>query len=230
MTNNYKWLIIVEGKTDQNALYKLLPEYDISASDFKIISAGGKNGVLNAPKWNENILSTVLQDTGRKGFYGIILIIDSDENYKTAFTNYKNNKNFNYISEYHDETKKYDNYLLLDVIDGESPKYIFGVTVPQSANGSLETLFLEIFGYPKKGQDDYSRFTDIIKTASSSWNLSNLGENVEWWKENTDAKFDKFIYYALSKGFEVVEHKSQFPLNKEPSLIKNIKSIMNDAK
>jgi len=41
---------------------------------------------------------------------------------------------------------------------------------------------------------------------------------------NPRAKFDKFIYYALSRGFQVSEETYHLP--KEPDVIKNIKSVI----
>jgi hypothetical protein len=86
------------------------------------------------------------------------------------------------------------------------------------------TDLLSAYGFPVEGQAEYSQFVDIIKQSSNSWQISQHRDGKQWWEENQKAKLDKFIYSALSHGFEVSQETPNLP--QEPTIIKNIKSII----
>ena len=73
MKKDYKWLIVVEGRTDVRTYGGLLVRYGVNERDFWLAFAHGKDRVYNTSKWGnintpnssgENLLATVQTDVG----------------------------------------------------------------------------------------------------------------------------------------------------------------------
>ncbi|MDR1216991.1 MAG: hypothetical protein LBJ99_00200, partial [Oscillospiraceae bacterium] len=64
----------------------------------------------------------------------------------------------------------------------------------------------------------------IIQKSSTEWKIPKHGDGKDWWVENQKAKIDKFIYSALSHGFEVSGEKPHLP--NEPAVICNIRAAI----
>ena len=57
------------------------------------------------------------------------------------------------------------------------------------------------------------------------WKIPNNDDNKTWWEINEKAKMDKFIYTALSEGFNVSGKKPVLP--NEPNIISNLRIAMS---
>jgi hypothetical protein len=238
MSNHYKYLIIVECITDIITYSELLPRYGVSTEDFFLFSAHGKGNVCNADTWDKlysseqknTLLDTIINDLGRINFGLIILLIDSDRLINNPFSNYKRSKDMRLNYVYSKKPKQLDKktYYYLDALKGTHNIPILGINVPWSSSGCLESDLLSTYGFPVEGQDEYSQFVEIIKKASGKWQISKQSKKGEWWTENRKAKFDKFIYCALSCGFKVSRKEPQLP--HEPEVISKIKSALSCLK
>jgi len=237
-SNQYKWLIVVEGKTDTETYNDLLSCYGVALTDISVFSAHGKPSVCDAKVWDNirsdshaDLLTTVKTDIGRTGFEGIILIVDSDTDSAKAFDSYKRRSDG--IIPYATANKPTVNnekggYCKIDSINGlTSTIPVFGITVPMSKPGCLETDLLSAYGFPVEGQQEYSSFVDIIQKASCKWQIPKHGDGKDWWEENKKAKLDKFIYSALSHGFKVSWETPTLP--REPDVITRIKNVIGQV-
>jgi len=229
--NQYKWLIIVEGESDEETYKTLLVRSGEKESDFRILSAECKSRVLNAEGWgkikleNTCLFDEVVHFIGSKNSLGIILVVDTDTNETEPFKRYERNKDINYIN---NTKKQCDGYYVLDTMNGAKEVPVYGVTVPYKSQGCLETDLLSAYGFPVDGQTAYCCLTSIIKQTSDEWGIPKNSEGKEWWENNEKAKMDKFVYSSLSHGFWLCSRKQKVPLpNKIPDVIKNIKTILS---
>jgi hypothetical protein len=231
--NHYKWLIVVEGETDVNTYGSLLVGYGVKKNVFSLFAARGKGNVCNSTTWGNaksickpqnNLLATLIQDIGRKDFSGVILLIDSDSDNNKVCDTYKRTPSLLYVNEKQVSQNK-GVYWHLDDLNGANKIPIYGISVPVGAAGCLETDLLASYSFPVEGQTEYDVFVDIIKKSTSRWQIPPNKNDKEWWEENSKAKFDKFIYSALSHGFYVSRRTPALPV--EPDVIKNIKSVIN---
>jgi len=225
-SNRYKWLIVVEGKTDANTYHKLLTDYGVDKKNFSLISVRGKEHVCNSNTWGSKLLGTIETDIVRPTFSGVILLVDTDSVNDKVFDAYKRRQDLPYVKETQDKENK-GVYWYLDDLDGVKEIPIYGISVPAAATGCLETDLLASYGFPVEGQPEYENFVDIIKKSTDNWHVSKHGDGKEWWEENSKAKFDKFIYSALSHGFYVSGEKHH--PSEEPEVIKIIKSVINGS-
>ena len=152
-TNKYKWLIIVEGKTDVKTYRKLLSTYGVNDSDFYVISAGIKGIVCNTNAWSNaahsDLYYRVITDIGRVGFCGIILLVDSDANSIDAFNSYQRNMTFTYVQTTAPVKENKGQYWYIDEIDGKKQIIpIYGINVPINSTGCLESDLLASYGFP----------------------------------------------------------------------------------
>jgi hypothetical protein len=230
--NRYKWLIVVEGGTDVRTYSNLLTHYGVPTDDFSLFSARGKGRVCNADTWGNvrfnktDLLSTLVQDSGRKGFCGVILLVDSDSDSDKAFDNYERSADarLHYVEDVAPAKERRGAYWYLDSINGAQAVPVYGIAVPMISSGCLETDLLDSYGFPVEGQDEYSQLVSIIQKSSAAWQISKHGDGKDWWVENRKAKFDKFIYSALSRGFEASGETPH--LSNEPAVIGNIKAAI----
>jgi len=226
-SNHYKWLIVVEGKTDIRTYYHLLTYHGVNKDDFRLHGAGGKEFVCNSTTWgsnNNDLLKTVETDIGRVDFVGIVLIVDADSDNNKAFDAYKRNDTLQYVDTIIPNPKNMGIYWHLDDLNGSAKIPIYGISVPVTTVGCLETDLLKSYGFPVEDQIEYSNFVDIIKKSTDKWQIPEHGNGQKWWEENCKAKMDKFIYWALLRGFHVSGKTPCCPT--EPDVIKNIKSII----
>jgi 5S rRNA maturation endonuclease (ribonuclease M5) len=188
--NHYKWLIVVEGDTDVETYSQLLKRYDVNADDFAIFSATGKGNVCKASNWDritstiletDNLLSTLLNDIGRYGFSGVILIVDSDAEGGTVFDAYERNPKLQYSDSSVPTKENRENvYWILDFLTGVNNIPVIGISVPMGSDGCLETDLLSSYGFPMDGQLEYRSFVNIIKIATSKWNVPQLSGGRDW--------------------------------------------------
>jgi len=219
--NQYEWLIIAEGNSDI-AIYKKYLE-DLS---FHIIGMGGKGNSINMNAWNSNCIENLKNDLGRTGFKGLILVIDSDDNSISPFKDYKRGADFSYINNQPALKKDASGaFWHLDNLKGKETLSIKGINVPRTTTGCLETELLSAYGFPIKSQPEYNSLVDIIKQTTSKWNIPNNNDGKPWWEINEDAKMDKFIYYALRRGFITCKKEPMLP--PEPEVIRNIRKAMS---
>jgi hypothetical protein len=237
---SYRWLIVGEGDFDVTTYTTLLRQFDVS--NFLVKSVGGKNKVFRMNKWeelpigNDKIVSqkTLENDQGRKGFKGVIFIVDSDENenLEQNYTGYSENCRSRSV-DYADwqppcRVKANVPIMRLDTLKGVDSEElpIYGVCVPVAGKGCLETDLLQAYGYPVE-ERDYDRFAETIRSASQSWGVARSGNGKAWWdsSRNGKARMDKFMYAALKEGFEV--NNLKIKLIPEPQIIKAIKDVMN---
>jgi hypothetical protein len=236
-SNQYEWLIVVEGDTDVSTYTRLFKNYD-EPYKFYTCSAHGKGNVLNMNNWsrifpnsdNKTIdLFRILQnDLGRTSFEGVILVVDADTDAKKAFMAYKRHVKFDYIGNIPRKIKNDDACWYLHTLCGTKEIPILGISVPMDESGCLETDLLSSYGFPKEGQQEYAIFVDIIHKTSNIWNVPKRKNGKDWWVENKKAKLDKFIYSALSCGFDVCRLTPVLP--KEPDVISHIKSAIASQK
>jgi len=228
----YKWLIVVEGVTDVKTYDDLLLRYGVALNDLFIVPVSGKGYVCNTSTWNTKTVkgiagsleNLIINDIGRNDFQGIILIVDSDESNIDVFNAYKRNPKFPYVSITAISPENKGSYWYLDEINGVKNIPIYGINVPVSSSGCLETDLLDSYGFPVDGQDEYVKIVDAIQKASNHWQIQTLGNGKNWWEENQRAKLDKFIYSAFSHGFEVSGVNPS--LHNEPDVIQNIKHVI----
>jgi len=225
-SNHYKWLIVVEGNNDVNFYYNQLIDNGVNKNDFYLRGMSGKGFVCNFTTWegNNNLWQTVTNDIGRIDFVGIILVVDADSDNNKAFDAYNRSENLPYVDTTIPDPKNMGVYWHLDDLNGSVKIPIYGISVPVTTAGCLETDLLESYGFPIDSQIEYSNFVDIIKKSTDKWQVSEHGNGKKWWEENWKAKMDKFIYWALLRGFHVSGETPSRP--KEPDVIKNIKSII----
>ncbi len=231
--NQYKWLIIVEGKTDKKTYEKLLTLSGVDKNDYHLVSAHGKERVCNSANWdnvkmgntpNGNLLGQVKQDIGRIGFMGIILIIDTDTIGSNAFNKYQRNDNLPYIKEAVPKVENKTNYWYIDSLEGANEIPVYGISVPMDSSGCLETELLSSYGFPIEGQPEYTSIADVVKKASEYWKIPKHGDGKDWWEINQKAKMDKFIYSAFTYGFKVSDEEPAPPA--VPDVIRNIKTVI----
>ena len=228
-SSHYKWLIVVEGDTDVSTYEELIVRYGVRNRDFKLVSAAGKGYVCNTSTWNaiqvpnstSSLFDELQTNLGRPSFEGVVLIVDSDSDNVSAFDAYKRNTGFDYIETPQPTIVKETSFCHIDKIDGSRIIPIYGVNVPLQTDGCLETDLLASYGFPVVGQDMYTDMINIIKAASSHWQIPKKGDGNDWWAENEKAKLDKFIYAAFTQGFKVSRKSSTLP--SEPDVIKNIR-------
>jgi len=225
-SNCYKWLIVIEGNKDVSIYHHLLTDHGVNKNDFHLLGISGKGFICNSTTWgdNNNLLQTVRQDIGRSNFAGIILIVDADSDNNNAFNTYKRNPALHYIATTTPNKENNGIYWHLDDLNGSNKIPIYGISVPATTAGCLETDLLTSYGFPVEDQIEYSNFVDIIKKSTDKWQVPKHGDGKEWWEENCKAKMDKFIYWALDHGFRVSKEKPSRHI--EPDVIKNIKSII----
>jgi hypothetical protein len=204
----------------------LLENYGVRRSDFYINSAHGKSKVLKAKHWPKELLQLINNDIGRRGFLGVILVVDSDSDDNNMFDAYERNDILPYID--CEKPKKIaleSSCWLLDNLAGYNPIPILGINVPFGEQGCLETDLLDSYGFPKEGQPEYTSLVRIIQIASLKWNIPKMPGGEDWWVVNKKAKLDKFIYSALSRGFYICRQKTSLP--NEPPVISHLKAAMN---
>jgi len=236
----YKWLIVGEGNFDVDTYTKLLIQFGVSRTDFLVKNAGGKGNVFRMNHWeklpgNDHQLvnqSTLENDQGRHNFEGVIVVVDSDQNQSLAqnYAGYSKDcrsQSATYDTWQQPQTTANPSVILLDKLKGTHGRKlpIYGLCVPTSGQGCLETNLLKAYSYPVNAKD-YDVFADTIKAASQSWGVTPSDDGCEWWEpsRNGKARMDKFMYTALSKGFEV--NKLETRLITEPSIITDIKNAM----
>lgn len=212
-----EWLIIVEGNSD----YRLLKYYNINEG-CHILPTGSRSIVC---KWDNRVIDNVRSNLMNPSFRGIILLIDSDDNYTKAFDSYIRCKDFEYI-ENQPQITKINDYWHIDSLEGKKQAVqVYGIAMPTAQSGCMETELLAAYGFPIAEQAEYAQFVNIIKQATTHWQIPKDGDNKYWYEKNEKAKLDKFIYAALSEGFTVVDKKPIMP--SEPCAITTIKSITN---
>ncbi|MDR0984359.1 MAG: hypothetical protein LBL93_05050 [Ruminococcus sp.] len=236
--SSYKYLIVVEGKTDVKTYKELLIFYGINEDDFNIISAGGCGKVCDTKKWKEikasnmSLDKKVNEDIVRKEFEKIILVIDTDDKIDDKFEYRKseNVKSDNTIR--NPKVKLKDGYWLLDIYDGSKKIPVYGVKTPYLKEGCLESDLLKAYGYPEG--EAYDNLEKIIKKSSEVWNIPKEENEKNWWEINCRARMDKYIYSALSYGFKISNPKRyddniwKIPKPKEePEVIKTIRKIFD---
>ena len=234
--NQYKWLIVVEGSTDVGTYSYLLSKYGANESDYILFPVRGRSFVCNATTWDTrksklhraSLMALIKHDLGRRGFSGVLLVIDSDKDSTNPFDQYKRNADSSiYVGSVPPDRKRVsDAYWELDSLNGSSCIIpLFGINVPSGSSGCLETDLLSSYGFPIEGQPEYGAFIDIIKKSSVAWNIPKHGNGEDWWEDNSKAKFDKFIYTSILRGFRASGEDPS--LSSEPDVIKNIRFAMN---
>jgi len=224
--SQYKWLLIVEGNTDCSTYEGLLGKSKVTNDEFRVVVGGGKPRLCNASQWEHNIelWNIVQNDLGRIVFRGIILLVDSDVDSATVFDCYERNSKLQYVKPLQPKIKK-EQFWHLDTLDGTNQIPILGISVPMESAGCLETVLLKSYGFLVEGQAEYTSLVEIVKKVSNEWKVPKLGNDKDWWEDNTKAKMDKFIYLALLRGFHAVQQKPAVP--EEPVVIQHIKAAMN---
>lgn len=229
----YKWLIVCEGSSDVSTYEALLSRYGVKAEDFVLIHASGKGFVCNLATWkdikvpkaaNASLYHIVMNDIGRRGFMGIILLVDSDDSDDDTFSGYRRCSRFQYTVPRDAEPVDMGDFWCIDEINGIAPIPVYGISAPIDSSGCIETDLLATYGFPVQGQKEYDDFVEIIKKASKKWGIPVMGDGNEWYEANARAKLDKFIYAALTHGFDVVNRKPKLP--HEPVVIQTIKKVM----
>jgi hypothetical protein len=231
--NQYSWLIVVEGYTDVSTYTRLLKKYTV-LHKFYICKAHGKGNVLNMNNWDNifpnsdnetvDLFRTLQNDLGRTNFEGVLLVVDADDSAQNTFITYKRHVNFDYIGNSQRKIKNDDVFWYLDTLCGTKEIPILGISVPMTESGCLETDLLSSSGFPKEGQKEYATLVEIIQKTSNIWNVPKRNDGKDWWIENKKAKLDKFIYSALSCGFDVCRLTPMMP--EEPDVISHIKSAI----
>jgi len=221
---HYEWLVVVEGNTDVGVFKK----YFDDSSHFlcNILHAGGSI-LKNMPMWSQKLIMTLKTDLARDMFRGVILVVDSDDNSSNPFDDYvrSDDSDIRYIGDksnpFVDLTETYWN---LDNIIGHNIIPIRGINMPFLNHGGLESELLSAYGFPTRGQPEYSVFVEIIKCATTKWGIPKNKNGTPWWTENETAKMDKFIYSALEKGFVTSKKTPALPCN--PDIITRIQKAM----
>ena len=233
----YKWLIVGEGNFDVNTYTKLLRQFNVSG--FLVKYADAKGSAFRMNKWNEfqvadnRIISqrTLQSDQGRNDFMGVIFVVDSDEkedlsqNY-AGYSQECRSSLVNYADWQQPQEIVNTSIIRLDTLKGVGRDLpIYGLCVPASGKGCLETDLLRAYGYPVENENSYDSFADTIKEASEKWDV----DRKDWWEpsKNGKARMDKFMYVALTEGFKANDLKTK--LITEPQIITDIKNAMNLA-
>lgn len=231
--NQYKWLLVVEGISDTTTYASLLIASGIDASDFSLCRAGGNGQVRNAAAWDKikcegaTLCLTLRNNLGRSNFQGVILIVDADTG--TDFSNYQRSGILPYSRTAPATPVKMhnDKYWHVDTFLGVQEFPMYGIVVPATGAGCLETDLLTAYRFPIESQPEYSQLTDIIKIAGNPgyWNIPKHKDGKDWWEENEKAKLDKFIYAALTEGFKVSDEEPLMP--ETPPVITAIMTAMS---
>jgi hypothetical protein len=235
MNNKYNYLIVTEGKSDIKILKDSFSVIDLNIDEFFFLNSRGKNQVCNSTTWNEihhektDLTKRLIFDCGRSGFKCVILLIDSDDDEPDqAFNSYHRNTCLNYINDYPPQKTNKGCYWHIDSLRGPIEIPIYGIAVPVSNYGNIETELLMSYGFPADGQTEYCQLENIIKKASDEWGVPLKGDGKKWWEVNKKSKIDKFIYSALSHGFEVSVDKDKRPRSpKVPKVIECIKEAID---
>jgi hypothetical protein len=227
-SKHFKWLLVVEGSTDRNTYAKLLSRYGVAYHDVSFVHGGGKDTVCNTSAWSKGVLDVLHTALGRRRFIGIILLVDSDNNSGEKFDIYKRNDKLPYVEDLPPTIVNKGCYWHIDELIGVNIVPIYGINVPMTTSGCLETDLLDTYGFPIHGQTEYANIVDAIQKASSYWQIPKRGDGKDWWEINQRAKMDKFIYSAFTHGFEVSELSPCLP--DEPNVITNIKSVLYNEK
>jgi hypothetical protein len=234
--NQYKWLIIVEGSGDVTTYKALFGKYNVAhPHEYFLCRTGSKSNVIAADNWqlvNEkeskaNLLQILNNDLGRANFKGVILLVDSDTNGYDTFDRYKRNGSLSYVASAPPQMINNGAYWYIDTLSGVNEIPIYGINVPLSAMGCLETALLSAYGFPIEGQPEYDNIVEAIRKASHYWRIPKHKDGKYWWEDNSKAKLDKFIYAAFTRGFKVSEKTPELP--KEPEVITSIKSTIFEA-
>jgi len=239
----YKWLIVGEGNFDVDTYTKLLIQFGVSRTDFHVMNAGSRDKVFRMNHWNKShtskgrVVSQLTLETNQTvpEFKGVILVVDSDQNQNFA-------QNFaDYSQDCRSQSITYDTWqppqlvantsiMLLDTFMGTNERKfpIYGLCVPTSGRGCLETDLIRAYGYPAEDGEDYNNFADILKSASQSWCEDKSQDNKPWWdqEKNGKARIDKVMYQALQGGFRDLRFLDLKPIP-EPPIITDIKNAMN---
>jgi hypothetical protein len=223
MKNDYECLIIVEGKFDRDTYSGFFEN-----KKYKWYSANGKSCILDIEKkdrYQNSIVGIIEQFTILPSLKLILFIVDSDNEPETSFNDYIRSKNssIRYINK--PIIKNMGNYWIIDYIDGSYNEIpIYGVTVPHSDTGCLETELLNTYAYPTPYDKDYVELERIIRLTSNSWGI--LKDNGYDWFDNInhDARIDKFVYWAMYNGFKSVGKVPNLP--PKPEFIHHIKEVL----
>jgi len=235
---SYRWLIVGEGSFDVTTYTKLLRQFGVS--EFLVKYVDGKGNVFRLNNWNENpvdnnrIVSqmTLKKDQNRHNFSGVILVVDSDEKMSLSqnYTEYSKDCRSSLIiyANWRQPQEITPSIMRLDTIKGVDMRElpIYGLCVPSSGQGCLETDLLRAYGYPVE-DEDYNSFASNIRSASQSWGVKKSSDGKEWWdsSRNGKARMDKFMYVALKEGFEIIGE--DIKMVNEPQIVTNIKYVMN---
>ncbi len=231
--NQYKWLLVVEGNSDITTYASFLTRSGINAGDFLFCSAGGNASVRDANRWNAikcgkmTLFETLDNDLGRNEFKGVLLVVDADTG--SDFSDYKRSAALG-----HSQTapptpaNKNNQYWHLDTLLGRGGLVpVYGIIVPATGTGCLETDLLASYGFPVAGQPEYAQFETIIQRASDKWNIPKNQDGKSWWEINKKAKLDKFMYNALMRGFEISLPRRAIPSPPAPAAVTAITAAMN---
>jgi len=237
---HYKWLIVVEGSSDVTTFTELLKKFGVNDSEIKVKYAGGVGKVYRLNNWGEKpsekdrIISQfdLHHDQGRPNFMGAILVVDSDEkgNLSKNFAEYSQSCRSALISyvNWRQPQEITPSIMRLDTIKGVDSRElpIYGLCVPASGQGCIETDLLQAYGYPAN-EEDYDSFASNIRLASQSWCADKPSNGNEWWNSsrNGKARMDKFMYVALKEGFETIGEDIKMVI--EPQIITDIKYAMS---
>jgi hypothetical protein len=229
-------MIVVEGETDVETYHHLLTQFGVDAKRFMIYKAEGCEKVCDMSQWNiisvdgATLFDTLVIDLGRKNFNKILLIVDSDFAPNDAFNKY--NRVVSNDIKYDGLIKRHNMgyYYTIDTLFGwgANKVNIYGITVPNSIEGCLETELLNTYKYPSRENaiDDYNGLAVTIKKTSTKWKIKNDDNGKDWYDNiNQVARMDKFIYTALYNGFRSVRKDPQVPT--EPDVIKHIKEVLD---
>jgi hypothetical protein len=227
----FKWLLVVEGSTDVKTYVRLLTHYGVDKNSFLILPAHGKGSVCNTANWDNintssyvpgNLLKVLQAGLTRTDFSGVILLVDSDADNRNAFAAYKRNDRLPYVGQ--PAIRNEGTHWYIDELNGKNIIPIYGINVPMNTSGCLETDLLDSYGFPVEGQPEYASIVDAIEKATIRWQIPKLGNDKNWWEENSRAKLDKFIYAAFSQGFKVSGETPRLPA--EPDAIRQIRRLI----
>ena len=121
----------------------------------------------------------------------------------------------------------------LDTIKGTQQNFpVRGINVPLEQCGCLETDLLQSYGFPVEGQPEHAKFIEIIKKATVKWKVPQRNGKDWWDNPNQKAKFDKFIYVALTSAFGRCLKTGAAaipPPERLPEVIRNLRAAMGLA-
>jgi hypothetical protein len=216
-------LVVVEGLADEETYGKYIKTY-AKSDEYEIIPGFKKEKVLDMNSWefeNKPLWDNLKHLKGSGTFNKILFIVDSDRDPDNSFWGYTRSTSLSYIDE-KPIKQKMDDYWIIDKLKGASDITIYGITVPISGKGCLETMLLADYGFPIPGQKEYEALNGIIIKAGQMWGLTE-----DWYREtkNGKARMDKFIYYALTNGFKSIQQK--LPAPKPPSALTTIMKVLD---